>query len=421
MTEADDAKPKKPKEDEQSTPPDSKANVSDSSQKDAEVSSPSLTTAGQEEPQSQQADLQQIKSENTHKSATKRPRALWRVLWVMMVVFLLAVAWALYFGWQTARHLQEALQHDKRSLVAHEQALQDISAQMQSLRREHGEEKQRLNQQLNEVRTRLSAHNKRLLSLSTTSREDWLLAEAEYLLKLANQRLLIEREGSAADALLSEADAILRDLDDPDLNPVRQALARDLAALRLMQQVDIEGIYFALVALLDQLDNLPLTPTRQQLFEQDELSPVSQHEAQTEAPSLWARLQLSFSVFLQRFGDYIRITRHAPAPNVLVAPMEQDLVRQNTRMLMLRAQIALLQRKTDIYQQSLSQTQKWIMEMYPQSMMASAMVKELNRLADIDIDYQVADISTSLELLRSYIEDLHKLGERSSASESDSQ
>ena len=38
---------------------------------------------------------------------------------------------------------------------------------------------------------RLDSHNKRLLSLSSTSREDWLLAEAEYLLRLANQRLLM--------------------------------------------------------------------------------------------------------------------------------------------------------------------------------------------------------------------------------------
>ena len=47
---------------------------------------------------------------------------------------------------------------------------------------------------LSQVDQRINAQQQRLINLSTTSREDWLLAEAEYLLRLANQRVLIERE-----------------------------------------------------------------------------------------------------------------------------------------------------------------------------------------------------------------------------------
>ena len=415
MTEADDAKPK-----------DGEVKADEGKQNTLPSYSRGDTAAVASEPKAERQEQRGQQTEAEHasidkpQSETKRRSFLLLAFIGLFFLLVVATALALYQGWKTAQQVQQQVQHDQQSLAVHEQSLQNIKMQMQSLRVEREKEKQALNQQLNEIQRRLSTHNKRLLSLSTTSREDWLLAEAEYLLKLANQRLLIERDGSAADGLLSEADAILRDLDDPDLNPVRQALARDITALRLMQRVDIEGIYFALVALMDQLDKLPFTPTRQQLFEESKRN-VTNEGAELESPSWWTRLQLSFSAFARRFGDYIRITRDEPAPNVLIAPMEQHLVEQNTRMMLLRAQIALLQRKTEIYQQSLKQALSWIADTYPRSVMATAMVNELNRLADIDIDYQVTDISGSLELLRSYVEDLHKLGERSSPSESDKQ
>src|SRR5690606_21247593 len=113
---------------------------------------------------------------------------------------------------------------------------------------------------------RIEAQHKRLQGLSSTSREDWLLAEAEYLLRLANQRVLIEHSPSSADGLLTQADEILKNLDDPDLFSLRQAIAKDLASLRLIKEVDHEGLYFSIKALTEQIELLSLHPTRQELM-----------------------------------------------------------------------------------------------------------------------------------------------------------
>src|SRR5690606_5363670 len=81
---------------------------------------------------------------------------------------------------------------------------------------------QQLETQVSESQLRLNNHQERLQALSTTTREDWLLAEAEYLLRLANQRILTERQTANALSLMVTADDILKEIDDPDLFVVRK-------------------------------------------------------------------------------------------------------------------------------------------------------------------------------------------------------
>ena len=95
-----------------------------------------------------------------------------------------------------------------------------------------------------------------LARFGANDRESWLLAEAEYLLRLANQRLIMAGDAASAQALLSSADNILRELDDAGLHEVRGAVADDLAAVRAVPQVDVEGIYLRLSALVEQAGKL---------------------------------------------------------------------------------------------------------------------------------------------------------------------
>src|SRR5690606_8016466 len=55
-----------------------------------------------------------------------------------------------------------------------------------------------LEDQVARLQVTLNGQQERLRALSTTTREDWLLAEAQYLLRLANQRILTERDGANA-------------------------------------------------------------------------------------------------------------------------------------------------------------------------------------------------------------------------------
>jgi uncharacterized protein HemX len=74
--------------------------------------------------------------------------------------------------------------------------------------------------------------NQRLETVLGASRQDWRLAEAEHLLRLASLRLSSLQDISSATALVQAADEILHEQDDPAAFAAREQLAKSLQALR---------------------------------------------------------------------------------------------------------------------------------------------------------------------------------------------
>ena len=86
----------------------------------------------------------------------------------------------------------------------------------------------------------------------------WLLAQADFLVKLAGRKLWSDQDVTTAAALLKSADASLADMNDPSLITVRRAITDDIASLSAVSQVDYDGIILQLNQLSNQVDNLRL-------------------------------------------------------------------------------------------------------------------------------------------------------------------
>lgn len=374
-------------------------------------------------------------SENRVESDTsqvkkKKRSFLW--VWVLLLLVLMggAVAYAAYYGneWlkSTQADNQAQIESLKQQQSEYAQALSALSSQLP----QYGNADQALVAQLKKTEQRLAAaeqrlavQNKRLLSISTTSRDDWLLAEAEYLLKLANQRILVERSAAGADALLSEADSILRDLGDPDLFPLRQAIAKDLAQVRLVNKIDVEGIYLQLQALSNSVETMPVKPNWDQLADNGKVEPLlvvdSAEPDQTEAApadaelgwskKLWVKSKAAFSTFTGKLDDYIRVRHHDVPAEPMLSPQANIYVQQNLRLVLERAQLALLREQTDIYVDSLKQASFWLKKYYPATQVRESFVEQLEALESKEIIQTLPDISGSLELLHTYIAELHQL------------
>ena len=116
-----------------------------------------------------------------------------------------------------------------------------------------------------------------------TSGEDWLLAEVEYLIRLANQRVLMERDVSGALSLLSSADEIVEQTTGIAAYELRESLAYDIANLKAVSDLDTDGIFLSLSAMASQVTELRR--------KQPELSPPTQiqvenGEAQNYLPTV---------------------------------------------------------------------------------------------------------------------------------------
>lgn len=342
-----------------------------------------------------------------------------------------------YYMWQRLEQSQEQMQAELAALMQtnqqQQQALSALTGRLQQQRSEMQETieaqlsttRQQLQQQLqsrtqqqeaqlNRLQDRVDGHQQRLQSLSTTSREDWLLAEAEYLLKLANQRVLLERLPSNAIALLEAADAIIKQvaggLGDAELFAVREALAEELSALKLIDPVDKEGIYLQLNALARAIDNLPRVrghtlagPTQ----EPEAIEPETDQVAQAE--SWWERLWAEVKDMAGILDEYIKIEPAEAPAQPLVDQYTSQAAVLNVRLLLEQAQVALLKEQPVAYRQSLQQAQSMLDEYFIESPQAREVRQSLQRLQAVEIAPPLPDISDSLKMLNGYIRQLHKL------------
>ncbi len=368
--------------------------------------------------QKEKASSSSNKNGDRESSAAQNGPAEVRVVryakWPLMVLFICVLGVAAGVVYVTLQGQQLISQQEKhisqlQTEIAQQSASyqKDINAQTGKLRKEIQRVQKNTDsfkQDLAAAQQRLMAQGKRLRAMSDTSREDWLLAEAEYLLKLANQRVRIERSPQGADALISEADAILRDLDQPELHTIRREIAEDLAALRLMKKVDVEGIYLQLVALSQNVEKLPHRQPPQK-----KLQPNYEQFDHLEERSVTQKLSNSWSRLVAELGSHVKISKHDVEIKPVLAEQDAFYLQQNLRLILERAQLALLREQQDIYTQSVNQAQEWIQTYYPESSESMAFIAQLSGLSERTVAQNLPDISDSLNALHEYIEVLHDL------------
>ncbi len=259
--------------------------------------------------------------------------------------------------------------------------------------------RQALEQELNNLQQQLASQQKRLLAMSTTDRDDWLLAEAEYLMRLANQRLLMGKEVQGALELLKAADSIVRELDDSALFPVREALAKDMESLRAAGSIDLDGIYLQLEALAGRVQKLQLQ-TLPSLKMPTETEPVLESWQQ--------RLQSGLDAAIEKLSGYIKISRREESYTPMLAPEYEATLRQTIRLMLEQAQIAALSGKQQLFENSLNKAKQWLDTYYTlDQQTTTAMLEAIEQVATKRVEVNLPDISSSLRALKNYIEKIH--------------
>ena len=222
--------------------------------------------------------------------------------------------------------------------------------------------------------------------------QEWLWTEAEYLLRLANQKLTLQGDGDSALLILSTVDEMLRDAADPAVLGVRDALAGEMLALRSMDYVDVPGLYVRMNNLLPLIDGLSLRDTLVQNYS------AQLAGQQTEAPvadtGFGARaLQLLGSIFVWQQWDV--------APEALLPPQQEATLKQNLRLMLEQAQLALLMAEPDVYRSSLEKGRDWMARYFAIDTGAGRTLgQELESLAAAQVAQSRPDISGSLALLQ---------------------
>ena len=322
---------------------------------------------------------------------------------LLVIALTLGVAWVVREGQakelaltQRMAQLETVAQGKQASQKALENELRTgLASGLATLKTKEGGELSRLSKSLESLKAQLAKQQATLARFSGAERENWLLAEIGHLLRLANQRLVMGADPVAAEALLKSADTVLRGVDDPSLHAVRAAIAKEIAALRALPKVDLEGIYLRLAALMEQADKLVIFQLPKQA-ERPQPAPASDWQG---------RLHQGYKAALSKLSDYVIIRRRDVPMQALMDPQWEGLVRQNLRMLLEQAQIALLSDNQAVYVASLKSAQQGVAQFQASDEVgAKAISGEITRLQGLTIGIAQPDISRSLQALDDAIE-----------------
>ena len=340
----------------------------------------------------EQAESDEITADQTNHPQAARSNG-WLAI-VLSIIATCAVGVGGWFGWHELQSIARATQ----SLDTSVKALNTQIAQLETLEaatRRLDDQIQKLETDVGRADTRNQSVIDRvemvaeeLAKAQVDTRSSYVLAEAEYLLKLADQRLLIERNPETAVNLMRTAQALLGQLQDGRLLSVRERLAQDLQSLSAIQSVDILGIQAELLALDPVLDDLQL-PVRR-------LAPETESEATVDVQQ-----------WLGGLSEFIRI-REVNAPiTPLVSASDAGRAREVLRLSLEQIKVALIREDQALFDAGLAQAKRLSMHFFDVTEGAGLKVMTvLSALEETQITREIPDAAQGLRALKAYREAL---------------
>lgn len=327
-------------------------------------------------------------SESTESSAKTKKSSGNGLLWFVVIILFLAVlglagAGYWYYMQQQSASTEAATvqQSNTATLNAIERERGDILAALEAV--------SRTNETLKSTVTELKAQNEKLaLQAESTLQQlnnmegrrpaDWLIAEADYLVRMAGRKLWLENDVRTAILLLVNADKRLKSLADPSVLPVRATLAEDIQTLQQLNPVSQSSVALALTGMIAQIDKLPLDT-----FEKPEDANAEDTTLSESADDWQENLA---KVWRSLVNDFLTVkTIEGPVEPVL--SMEaQFLAKEQLRLQLMHAQTAALQGDAGLYSQSLQYAQTLIIEKFDiEKSQVTGFVDALQNLIATDI------------------------------------
>ncbi|WP_261882261.1 uroporphyrinogen-III C-methyltransferase [Vibrio pelagius] len=180
---------------------------------------------------------------------------------------------------------------------------------------------------------------------------DWLLAEADYLVKLAGRKLFLEHDAVSATKLMESADQRIAALNDPSLVSLRQSMANDITKLRTIPLIDRDGLVLRLTSLQQQVDTLPLANAILPEAPEQTKEVVSGdiNDWQTNLMTSLKDFSGNFITFRSRDGDVVP----------LLSPEQHFYLRENIKGKLETAIRAVYKEQGDIYTAALETANEW--------------------------------------------------------------
>ena len=227
-------------------------------------------------------------------------------------------------------------------------------------------------------------------------RVNWLVDEAESMLNTASQQLMLSGNLQGAVSVLEHIDSRLSRFDQPELIPVKQAISNDLAALKNRPYVDISATALRIDRLETAISGLPLVLDG---VLKPGVAPVETAHSGTWWENTWEKS-------LNALKGLVEVRHLDSNDAMLISPEQTYFIRENLRLRLLDARIALLQHNGEVYQSDLNNVEATVKQYFDSKSPATqSWLKELAELKALDVRMISDDsLKASLSAVRAYQE-----------------
>jgi uroporphyrin-3 C-methyltransferase len=224
------------------------------------------------------------------------------------------------------------------------------------------------------------------------SRDERVLAEVEQMLVVGDQQLQLAGNVKSALIALENADSRLSRADSAQFTGLRRAIRRDIERLKSAPFVDIVGMSLRLDTLAHQSESLPLA-----MYESPSEPPAKPGEQRQEQGALARFAQEAWA----DIRGLVRIQRVDSQEVPLVSPNQAFFLRENLRMRLLSARIALLAHDEGSFKADTRSAREWLTRYFDvKDKRVTAGVATLKELSESDLSIDLPDISGSLQAVR---------------------
>jgi len=329
-------------------------------------------------------------------------RGAWKNPWLIVVLLALALA-----SWQwieTRARLSRTQQELARRLADSD----TVARESRAMAKQTQEQLAALQGKLGELEAKVAESKSQQATLETLyrdlarNRDEWALAEVEQGVTMAAQQLQLAGNVPGAMLALQAADARLAGNTRPQFIGLRKVLLRDLERLRALPQIDLAGFNLRLESVIAAVDALPFAVDARPRDEGRARLAAAAPAASTDRGALayWQQLAAQFWAELRSLVRIQRFDREEPA---LLAPGQAFFLRENLKLRLLNARLALLGHDQWTFRNEVKQAQSWL-DRYFDGREKSVQTAQgsLKQLSAAEINIELPNLNESLSAIKNF-------------------
>lgn len=313
--------------------------------------------------------------------------------------------------WSSHSRINTLRQEMARSL----QKGNETASQTASLARDIAEQSKALQLKVGVLESRQLENQSQQLALEqlyadlSKSRDEWALSEVEQVLSTASQQLQLAGNVQGALIALQNADRSLARSDKPQFIIVRRAIAGDMEKLKATPAVDLAGVALRLDSVIAQVDTLPLLSDEKPLLP---AAPARTQRAQKHgAPAvplgIGERMLTTWRNWSEEMWDDVRQlirVRSVNTPEALMLSPDQNyFVRENLKLRLLNARLALLSRDETTFASDLTAAQETLDKYFDTRARTTQQAQSaLRQVQANNLAIEMPTLADSLNAVRNY-------------------